>query len=205
MTEYEKMCSGKLYDISDEELVLLRRKAHNLCKDYNNTYESDIEKRKEILKDLCPNIGEGTYLQGPVQFDYGINFITGKNCFVNFNLVALDCAPVILGDDVFIGPNCNFATPIHPLLTEERKMYFKEDGTMYNLEYANQIVIGSGTWLATNVTVCGGVKIGKDCVIGSGSVVTRDIPDGVFAAGNPCKIIRKITEKDSVKNKKELY
>lgn len=199
------MCSEKLYDISDPELVTLRRKAHNLCKDYNDTYESETEKRKEILKELCPHLGEGTYLQGPIQFDYGINFITGKNCFVNFNLVALDCAPIVLGDDVFIGPNCNLAAPIHPLLTNERKMYFKDDGTMYNLEYARRIIIGSGTWIASGVSVCGGVSIGRNCVIGAGSVVTRDIPDGVFAAGNPCRVIRPITEKDSVKYKKELY
>ncbi len=205
MTEFEKMCSGKLYDVSDKELAKLRRKAHKRCKDYNDTYEDQFKKRAKILKDFCPNLGEGTYLQGPIQFDYGINFFTGKNCYANFNLVVLDCAPVALGDDVFIGPNCTMGTPIHPFLTVERKMYFKEDGTMYNLEYAKSIVIGSGTWLASNTTICGGVKIGKDCVIGAGSVVTRDIPDGVFAAGNPCRVIREITQEDSVKLKKELF
>ena len=199
------MRNGKLYDVSDKELANLRRIAHKSCKDYNETYEDEDEKRREILERFCPNLGDGTYLQGPIQFDYGINFYTGKNCYVNFNLVALDCAPIILGDDVFIGPNCVIGTPIHPLLTAERKMYAKEDGTLYNLEYAKPVVIGAGTWLASNVTVCGGVKIGKDCVIGAGSVVTRDIPDNVFAAGNPCRVIREITRNDSVKLKKELY
>jgi len=94
---------------------------------------------------------------------------------------------------------------MHPYLTEERKLRFKEDGTAYDLEYAKPIVIKDGCWLASNVTVCGGVTIGKNCVIGAGSVVTRDIPDGVLAAGNPCRVIRPITKEDSIALKKELY
>jgi len=205
VTEFEKMSAGKLYDPSDKELAKLRLNAHKWSKDYNDTYEDEVEKRAEILKKLCPNLGKGTYLQGPVQFDYGCNLFTGENCYANFNFTVLDCAPVTLGNDVFIGPNCQLVPPIHPLLNEERKMRFKEDGTAYDLEYAKPITIGDGCWLASGVTVCGGVTIGKNCVIGAGSVVTKDIPDGVFAAGNPCKVIRKITEADSVKNKKELY
>ncbi len=205
MTEFEKMMAGKLYDPSKKELAKMRCNAHKWSKDYNGTYEDEEKKRAKILKKLCPNLGEGTYLQSPVQFDYGVNFITGKNCYANFYLVVLDCAPVTLGEDVFIGPNCSLVTPVHPLLNKERKMRFKEDGTPYDLEYAKPIVIGDGVWLASNVTVCGGVTIGKNSVIGAGSVVTRDIPDGVFAAGNPCRVIREITPADSVELKKELY
>lgn len=205
MTEFERMSAGKLYDTSEKELANMRLKAHKLSKDYNDTYEDEEEKRAEILKKLCPNLGKGTYLQGPVQFDYGVNFITGKNCYANFNLTVLDCAPVTLGDDVFIGPNCQLVPPTHPFLTEERKIYFKEDGTPYDKEYAKPIVIKDGVWLASGVTVCGGVTIGKNCVIGAGSVVTKDIPDGVLAAGNPCRVIRKITKEDSVYLKKELF
>lgn len=205
MTEFEKMSAGKLYDPSETALAKLRCKAHKLSKDYNDTYEDEEEKRAGILRELCPNLGKGTYLQGPLQFDYGVNFFTGENCYVNFNLVVLDCAPVNLGNDVFIGPNCQLVPPVHPLLTEERKMRLKEDGTPYDLEYAKPITIGDGCWLASGVTVCGGVTIGKNCVIGAGSVVTRDIPDGVFAAGNPCRVIRKLTEADSVYLKKELF
>ena len=205
MTEFEKMSAGKLYDPSETALAKLRCKAHKLSKDYNDTYEDEEEKRAGILRELCPNLGKGTYLQGPLQFDYGVNFFTGENCYVNFNLVVLDCAPVNLGNDVFIGPNCQLVPPVHPLLTEERKMRLKEDGTPYDLEYAKPITIGDGCWLASGVTVCGGVTIGKNCVIGAGSVVTRDIPDGVFAAGNPCRVIRKLTEVDSVYLKKELF
>lgn len=204
MTEFEKMSAGKLYDTSERELATLRCKAHNLSKDYNDTYEDEVEKRAAILKELCPNLGKGTFIQGPVQFDYGVNFATGENCYFNFNLTVLDCAPVTLGDDVFIGPNCQLVPPVHPLLSEERKIRFKEDGTPYDIEYAKPIVIEDGVWLASGVTVCGGVKIGKNSVIGAGSVVTRDIPAGVFAAGNPCRVIREITEKDSVYLKKEL-
>ena len=204
MTEFEKMSAGKLYDPSDKELAKLRCKAHKLSKDYNDTYEDEEEKRAAILKELCPNLGEGTYLQGPLQFDYGVNFFTGKNCYANFNLTVLDCAPVTLGDDVFIGPNCQLVSPIHPLLIEERKMRQKADGTMYDIEYAKPVVIKSGVWLASGVTVCGGVTIGENSVIGAGSVVTRDIPANVFAAGNPCRVIREITPEDSVYKKKEL-
>ena len=204
MTEFERMSAGKLYDPSDKQLAKMRLNAHKWSKDYNDTYEDEEEKRAEILRKLCPNLGKGTYLQGPLQFDYGVNFITGENCYANFNLTVLDCAPVTLGSDVFIGPNCQLVPPVHPLLIEERKMYQKADGTTYDKEYAKPIVIKDGVWLASGVTVCGGVTIGKNCVIGAGSVVTRDIPDGVFAAGNPCRVIRKITEKDSVQFKKEL-
>ena len=204
MTEFERMSAGKLYDTSEKELAKMRTKAHKLSKDYNDAYEDEEEKRAAIMKELCPNLGKGTYLQGPLQFDYGVNFFTGENCYANFNLTVLDCAPVRLGNDVFIGPNCQLVPPVHPLLIEERKMYFKADGTPYDKEYAKPIEIGGGCWLASGVTVCGGVKIGKNCVIGAGSVVTKDIPDGVFAAGNPCRVIRKITEADSVYLKKEL-
>ena len=204
MTEFEKMSVGKLYDTSEKELAKMRCKAHKLSKDYNDTYEDEVEKRAAILKELCPNLGKGTYLQGPVQFDYGVNFSTGENCYANFNLTVLDCAPVTLGDEVFIGPNCQLVPPVHPLLTKERKIRFKQDGTPYDIEYAKPIVIGDGVWLASGVTVCGGVTIGANSVIGAGSVVTKDIPAGVFAAGNPCRVIREITENDSVYLKEEL-
>ena len=204
MTEFEKMSAGKLYDTSDKELAKMRGKAHKLSKDYNDTYEDEEQKRAEILGALCPNLGKGSYLQGPLQFDYGVNFFTGENCYANFNLTALDCAPVRLGNDVFIGPNCQLVPPVHPLLCKERKMRFKDDGTAYDIEYAKPIVVKDGVWLASGVTVCGGVTIGENSVIGAGSVVTKDIPDNVFAAGNPCRVIRKITEHDSVYLKKEL-
>ncbi|MBQ8658654.1 MAG: sugar O-acetyltransferase [Clostridia bacterium] len=205
MTELEKMLAGKIYNPSDPELARLRLAAHKLCVDYNKTYEDQTKKREKILKKLLPNIGADTYLQGPLQFDYGVFTTMGKRCYANFNLTVLDCCPVTIGNDVFFGPNCSLMTPVHPLLPEERKIKYRADGSAYDEEYAKPITIGDGCWFASGVIVCGGVTIGKGCVIGAGSVVTRDIPDGVFAAGNPCRVIRKITPEDSVLLKKELW
>lgn len=205
MTEKEKMLLGKLYDPSDNELATLRAKAHKLSKDYNDTYETEEEKREEIISKLIPNMGADTYLQGPIQFDYGVFTTFGNRCYANFNLTVLDCCEVSIGNNVFFGPNCTIATPIHPMIASERALQEKEDGSLFDYEYAKPITIKDDCWLASNVTVCGGVTINKGCVIGAGSVVTKDIPENSFAAGNPCKVIRKITDKDSVKLKKELY
>ena len=196
MTEKEKMFAGKLYDPSDEELATLRTKAHNLSQDYNKTYETEEDRRKEILDELIPNRKEGVYLQGPIQFDYGAFTTIGENTYANFNFTVLDCAPVTIGDNVFFGPNVSILTPVHPIRYEERNQYRKEDGQMTDREYAKPITIGSNCWIAGNVTICGGVTIGEGSVIGAGSVVTRDIPSGVVAAGVPCRVIRDITDED---------
>lgn len=204
MTEKEKMLAGKIYDPSDTALAEQRANAHKLSKDFNDTYEDETEKRRAIIEKLLPNTGKGTYIQGPVQFDYGIYTSFGENCYVNFNFTVLDCCPVTIGNNVFFGPNCTLATPVHPMLAGERRMRVKDDGTVYDLEYARPIVIGDDCWLASNVTVCGGVTIGAGAVIGAGSVVTRDIPAGSFAGGNPCRVIREITQADSIAMKAEL-
>ena len=199
------MLNGKIYDISDKELETLRIRARQLTKTYNDTFDTETQKRNKILAELMPHMGAGTYIQGPIQFDYGCFTKMGTNCYANYNLTILDDAWVTIGNDVFFGPNCTLVTPIHPFLTNERKMRTKEDGTLYDMEYAKPITIGNGCWLASNVVVCGGVTIGNNCVIGAGSVVTKNIPDNSFAAGNPCKVIRKIIEKDSLKYRKDLY
>ena len=203
--EREKMLNGKIYDISDKELETLRIRARQLTKTYNDTFDTETQKRNKILAELMPHMGAGTYIQGPIQFDYGCFTKMGTNCYANYNLTILDGAWVTIGNDVFFGPNCTLVTPIHPFLTNERKMRTKEDGTLYDMEYAKPITIGNGCWLASNVVVCGGVTIGNNCVIGAGSVVTKNIPDNSIAAGNPCKVIRKIIEKDSLKYRKDLY
>lgn len=199
MTELEKMLAGKIYDPSDEEVLVLRTKAHKLCQEYNALYDTDEEAREAILHELIPNAKKGVYLQGPIYFDYGRFTYLGENTYANFNFTVLDSCPVHIGDNVFIGPNCTLATPVHPLRYQERNMKCKSDGTLYDDEYAKPITIGSNCWLASNVVVIGGVTIGEGCVIGAGSVVTKDIPANSLAAGNPCRVIRKITEKDSVR------
>ena len=203
MTEKEKMIEGLIYDPNEAELLKMRKTAHKLCNKYNKLDE-DNPRRQKILSKLLPH-GNGVYLQGPIYFDYGHFTTFGKNCYANFNLTVLDCCPVTIGDNVFIGSGVSIVTPVHPLLPAERNMYLNDEGAMTDKEYARPIVIGSNCWIASNVTVCGGVTIGEGCVIGAGSVVTRDIPDGVFAAGNPCRVIRKITEADSIYLKKNLW
>lgn len=202
MTEKEKMLRGELYDSSDNELVKRRELCHALCEAYSRSAETETEKRKEILKELLPRIGRNAYLQGPVFFDYGDNMSIGDNFYANFNFTVLDCAEVKIGNNVFIGPNCNLLTPVHPFVYEERNYRFKPDGAPYTVEYAKPIEIGDNCWIAGNVTVIGGVKIGSGCVIGAGSVVTRDIPDDSLAVGNPCRVLRKITDKDRLENRR---
>lgn len=198
MTEFEKMTTGKVYDPSDSELVKMRTEAHVLSANYSASLETDAKKRAKILKKLLPNAAEGAYLQGPVYFDYGVNIKIGKNFYANFNLTILDCCPVEIGDDVFIGCGVSLLTPVHPMRWQQRNARKKDDGTVFDYEYAKPIKIGDNCWLAGNVTVIGGVTIGDGCVIGAGSVVTRDIPPNSFAAGNPCRVIRKINEKDNL-------
>ena len=189
MTEKEKMISGKIYDPSDKELTQLRQNAHRLCTEYNVLTETD-EKRGEVLKSLRIN-GSAFYLQGPVQFDYGCFTTIGVNSYANFNFTCVDCCPVTIGDNVFMGPNVSLLTPMHPLRWQDRNQYAKPDG--------------NNCWIAGNVTVCGGVTIGDGCVIGAGSVVTRDIPPNSLAVGVPCRVIRGITEADSLENHPELF
>ena len=135
-------------------------------------------------------MGENVYLQGPVQFDYGCFTEIGKNTYANFNFTCLDCAPVKIGNDVFIGPNVSLLTPVHPIRFQDRNMYRRADGVYADREYAKPNTIGDNCWLDGNVTVCGVVTIGSGKVIGAGSVVTLDIPAGVLAAGDQCRDIR---------------
>lgn len=196
MTEREKMIGGMLYDPSDEELSALLVKARKLARRYNQIDEDDTEHREEVLRALLPNTPFLPSLQAPVFFDYGCNTYFGKFSGANFNFTCLDVCPVHIGNNVMIGPNVTIATPMHPLLPEERKVRQRTDGSFYNLEYAKPITIEDNCWIAANVVVCGGVTIGEGCVIGAGSVVTRDIPAGSLAAGNPCRVIRALTDDD---------
>lgn len=193
MTEKEKMLAGTWYDPTEKELSLLRSTAHNLCLKYNSLSEGS-KKRAKILQKLLPQAGENLYLQGPVYFDYGHFTKFGKNCYANFNFTVLDCAPVEIGDNTFFGPNVALYTPMHAFHHEKRRQQVRDDGSLYDYEYAKPIKIGSDCWIAGNVVVIGGVTIGDGCVIGAGSVVTRDIPPHSLAVGNPCRVIKKIED-----------
>ena len=204
MTEKEKMLAGKIYDPSEPELVGLRQKAHRLCLEYNQLPETD-KKRDELMRELGVAGGENAYFQGPVQFDYGCFTMVGEGFYANFNFTCVDCCPVTIGDNVFVGPNVSLLTPVHPFRWQDRNPYKKPDGTVTDKEYARPITIGDNCWIAGNVSVCGGVTIGEGSVIGAGSVVTRDIPPHSLAAGVPCRVIREITEADSLENHPELF
>lgn len=199
MTEKEKMLAGMLYDPSNAELTALLIKARKLARRYNQTDEDEPKKRNDILQEILPNSPNLPSLQAPIYFDYGCNTSFGQFSGANFNFTCLDICPVHIGNNVLIGPNVTLATPMHPLLPEERNVRQDENGRYYNLEYARPITIEDNCWLASNVVVCGGVTIGERCVIGAGSVVTRNIPPYSLAAGNPCRVIRAITIEDRMK------
>ena len=206
MTETEKMFAGKIYDPFSEGMPEQRARAHELCRLYNMTPENDTEGRERILAELMPDRGEGVYLQGPIQFDFGTHISMGKCSYANFNFTVLDENHVTIGENVFIGPNCSILTPIHPLRWQDRNSFINEKtGCTTNLERCEPVVIGNNCWIGGSVTINAGVTIGSGCVIGSGSVVTRDIPENSLAVGVPCRVIRKITEQDSFGNHPEWF
>lgn len=204
MREEEKIRAGILFSPADAELKAIKLKTHNLNVDYNNTYEDEEEKRAAILSEIIGEFGEGGRIQGPIAFHYGKHTKIGKNFFANFNLTIQDDAAVTIGDDCNFGPNVTIVTPLHPMVPQERQALYAPDGTPHCMCYAKPVIIGSGCWLGANVVVCPGVTIGDGCVIGAGSVVTRDVPPGCFAAGSPCRVIREISEADSLVHRPEI-
>lgn len=204
MREEEKIKKGILFSPADAELKAIKLKTHKLNLDYNRLYEDETEKRNEIIREMLGEIGENTFFQGPVTFHYGIHTRVGKNCFFNFNLTIQDDAEVTIGDYCNFGPNVTIVTPIHPMKADERRSIKCADGKKRHLCYAKPVHVGDDCWFGANVVVCPGVTIGDGCVIGAGSVVTRDIPAESFAAGVPCRVIRKITEADSMKYYPEI-
>lgn len=198
MKEEEKIQAGILFCPGDPELRAMKLKTHNLNVDYNETHEDETEKRARILSEIIGEFGEGGFIQGPIAFHYGKHTKIGKNFFANFHLTIQDDAEVTIGDNCNFGPNVTIVTPLHPMLPGERREMLTASGEKKHLCYAKPVHIGSDCWFGASVTVCPGVTIGDGCVIGAGSVVTRDIPPGSFAAGVPCKVIRKITEEDSM-------
>src|SRR3712207_6664986 len=182
-TEKEKMIAGELYDPLDAQLSAERTKARLLIKELNESREDEPGKRARILKELIPNAGANLWLQPPFYCDYGSNMVVGERVFFNFNCVVLDVAPVTIGSRTLFGPNVQVYTATHP-------MNYKERGS--GVEFAKPITIGEDVWVGGSAVICPGVTIGDRTIIGAGSVVTKDIPSDVFAAGNPCKVIRKL-------------
>ena len=188
MTEKEKMLAGMIYDANyDKELLEDRIKAKDMCHEYNLLLPSKTEEQKKIMKELLGKTKENCTVTAPFWCDYGYNIEVGENFYTNHNVVILDGAKVIFGDNVFIAPNCGFYTAGHPLDSERRNA---------GLEYAYPITVGNNVWFGAGVHVMPGVSIGNDVVIAAGSIVTKDIPSGVIAGGVPCKVIREITDED---------
>lgn len=190
MDEKEKMINGYLYLASDEKLYKDRQYAKDLCFKYNNTLPSNTKERVAIIKELFSKTGENFLIESDFWCDYGYNIEIGENFYANHNCVMLDCSKIKFGDNVFVAPNCGFYTAGHPLDKETRNSW---------LEYAYPITVGNNVWFGANVAVLPNVNIGDDTVIGAGSVITKDIPSGVIAYGNPCRVIRKITQEDRKK------
>ncbi len=184
MTEKEKMLRGELYDANyNSQLIEERQQCKAACHAYNRLSPLDMEERQKLLRKLLGRTGENFLIEQPFYCDYGYNISIGENFYSNVNLVILDGAKVTFGDNVFIAPNCGFHTAGHPLDAEQRNK---------GLEYARPIVVGNNVWIGANVVVVPGVTIGDNCVIGAGSVVTKDIPPHSLAVGNPCRVIREI-------------
>ena len=176
-TEREKMLAGELYDPLDAELAAARARARALCRDLNASPEGEY---RRIVRELFGAGGDSVWMQPPFFCDYGSNIELGERVFFNFNCVVLDVCTVRIGSFTLFGPGVQILTPLHPLDAELRRRQ----------EYGKPIEIGADVWVGGGALILAGVRIGPRAVIGAGSVVTRDIPDGAFAAGNPCRVIR---------------
>lgn len=181
-SEKEKMLNGELYDPLDPVLADERVRTRLLIKELNDGREDQPEERARILKQLMPNAKEDLWLQPPFYCDYGSNIYTGNKVFFNFNCVVLDVMKVTIGDRTLFGPNVQIYAATHPNDYQERGS---------GVEFAKPITIGEDVWVGGSAIICPGVTIGDRTIIGAGSVVTKDIPSDVFAAGNPCRVIRK--------------
>ena len=182
----QRMINGKLY-MEDKKLREDMYEARRKMQDFNNSIT--VEEIREKAKNIFGKFGKDSMVTPPFRFDYGHNIYIGDHSYLNFNVSILDCAQVYIGDNVLIGPDCTFLTPNHPKDPEIRRTF---------IEYAEPIKIENDVWIGGNVTIIGGVSIGEGSIIGAGSVIVKNIPKGVIAAGNPCKIIRKIDESDKV-------
>jgi len=194
-SEKAKMISGKPYKAFGDELLKERQYAKEQVFKFNSFRPNEITKRNEVLKKLLGKTKSTFFIEPPFRCDYGYNIEIGENFYSNYNLIILDCAKVIIGDNVLMGPNVSIYTAGHPLHYEKRNQEY---------EYAFPISIGNNVWIGGNVVINPGIIIGDNSVIGSGSVITKDIPSDVIAMGNPCKILREISEDDKLYYYKKL-
>lgn len=183
-TERQRMLAGGMYDPQDADLTAARARARDLCQDLNNTRESQPAERRRILQELFASGGDTANLQPPFYCDYGDNIRLGKRVFFNFNCVILDVCEVTIGDYTLLGPGVQILTPLHPMDAGQRR----------SREFGKPIHIGSDVWIGGGALVLAGVSIGSSSVIGAGSVVNRDIPEGVLAVGNPCRVVRPVQD-----------
>jgi len=181
-TQRDRMLTGAVYRPDDPDLLARRHACQRLVTAFNDSHPDDQGRRRELLGELLGSVGENTEILPRFQCDYGEHISVGADCFINYDAILLDCAPITIGDDVSIGPRVQLVTALHPIDDIDAR----RDGW----ESAAPISIGGNAWLAAGVIVCPGVSIGADTVVGAGSVVTRDLPAGVLAAGNPCRVIR---------------
>ena len=187
MTEKEKMLNGKLYRGFEQKLIDERQYAKELLFEFNNLNPNEIHKRNDIIKRLFGKISDNFFIEPPFRCDYGYNISVGNNFYTNYNCTILDCAKVTIGDNVIFAPNVSLFTAGHPIHFELRNT---------GLEYAFPINIGNNVWIGGGVIINPDITIGDNVVIGSGSVVTKNIPCDSIAVGNPCKVIREITDED---------
>ncbi len=185
MTQFERMLSGLPYHADDDTRARMMN-TRFLLQEYNSLAPDNMDRKKEILRELLGKTGESIYIEPPFHCDYGCNIELGENFYANYNLIVLDCCKITIGDDVLFGPNVTIAAAGHPIHPDSRKKY----------EYGISVTIGNNVWLGANVVICPGISIGDGSVIGAGSVVTRDIPANVVAFGNPCRVYREITDED---------
>jgi len=182
-SEKEKMLAGDMYDPRDPQLCAERRRARLLFKAYNATRDDEPDERARLIKELIPACGREVSIEPPFFCDYGGNITLGDQVFFNFDCVILDVAPVLIGSGVMFGPAVQVYAATHPFSAQERRT---------GLELGKAVEIGDEVWIGGGAIICPGVRIGAQAVIGAGSVVTRDIPQRVFAAGNPCRVVRAI-------------
>lgn len=187
-TQWQRMVAGRSYRSTDPELTEARAATKRILHEYNTTHPDEEDTRDRLLRGLLKSAGEMIWIEPPFRCDYGNQITFGNGIFANYDLSILDCAPVTIGDMVLFGPRVTLATASHPI------DFVQRTGDMY--EYAEPITIEDGAWLGAHVVVGPGVTIGARSVIGAGSVVTRDIPPDVVAAGVPCRVVREITEQD---------